>query len=275
MGIDRMIHAFPAILLLGFFAAAQADVTLQFTDTAGADTGSTLMIKGGDVRMEEREGDGSMVYSLFDRKTRTLTMVIDEERSYAQLTAEGLKAQAHEVRGMQENFLAQMREQMAQMPPEQRQMMEQQMRQMGVDPAMLSGEDPPAPDLSSLETRATGEQRTIGGFRCQVMEVLLEGEITNELCVADAGHVGLSAADFETLKVLFEFMQSLSEIAMSMGGPFAADMGAEMLPAVDGVPVLVKNLQDGTEITLQSVSTDTLSPDLFRIPSGYERVDPF
>jgi hypothetical protein len=274
MGIDRMIHAFSAILLLGLVATAQADVTLQFTET-GADTGSTLMIQGGHVRMEEREADGSMVYSLFDRETRTLTMVIDEERSYAQLTEEGLKAQAQEVQGMQEDFLAQMREQMAQMPPEQRQMMEQQMRQMGVDPAMLSGEDPPAPDLSSLETRPTGEQRTIGGFRCQVMEVLLEGEITNELCVADAGHVGLSAADYGTLKVLFEFMQSLSEIAMSMGGPFAADMGAEMLPAVDGVPVLVKNLEDGSEITLQSVSTDALSPDLFRIPADYQRVDPF
>jgi hypothetical protein len=271
------VHTVPAMaiaLVLGFSTAAQADIALRFTDADRA-SGSTLMIKGDKVRMEEHEADGSTVYSLFDGDTRTLTMVIDEERSYAQLTEEGLRAQAQHVRQMQEEFLAQMRQQMAHMPPDQRQMMEQQMRQMGIDPALLSGQDAPTPDLASLKTRPTGETRTIGGVRCEGMDVMLEGQRTNELCVARPGAVGMSDADFRTLRSLFAFMHSLSEIAVSMGGPFAGDMGTEMLPDVDGVPVMVRNLEDGSTITLESVSTDPLPAELFTIPAGYQRVDPF
>ena len=275
MGTARMTAALTAGLILGLGSTAVlADATLRFTETH-ADAGSTLMIREGKVRLEEREADGSMIYSLFDRELRTLTMIMDEERSYAELTVAALEAQADQVREMQEGFLRQMREQMETMPPEQRAMMEQQMRQMGIDPAMLSGHDTPVPDLSSLETRPTGERRTVGGVTCQGMDVHLGGELTNELCVAQPGDVGLSDADFNTLRDLFEFMQSLSEVAMAMGGPFAADMGAEMLPVLDGVPVLVRNLGDGSEVRLQSVATDRLSDDLFLIPADYQRVDPF
>ena len=270
----RLIPAMTLVLVLLLVPIAQADITLGYTDEGGA-TGSTVMIKGNMVRMEEREEDGSIVYSLFDRDGRTLTMVIEEERSYAQLTEDGLRAQAGEVQRMQQEFLRQMRQQMEHMPPDQRRMMEQQMRQMGIDPAMLSGEDIPVPDIATLETRPTGETGTIGGVRCERMDVYLEGERTNELCVARPGDVGMSSDDFATMQVLFEFMHSLAEIAISMGGPFAADMGTEMLPKVDGVPVMIRNLDDGMEIKLESVSGDTLSADLFRIPPDYERVDPF
>lgn len=275
MDVSRIITAFAAAAALSLSGALHADATLQYTDSGEESSGSTLMIKGSQVRMEERDADGSTVYSLFDSETRTLVMVIDEERSYAELTEDGLRAQAGEVRAMQEGFLEQMRQQMEQMPPEQRSMMEQQMRQMGIDAAMLSGEDSPVPDSSALETRRTGTSDTIGGVRCEGMEVLMDGTRTNELCVADPQQLGLSAADFATLRTLFEFMQSLSDIALSMGGPFAAEMSAEMLPVVDGVPVQVKNLHDGSVMTLQSVSTDTLSADLFQVPAGYQRVDPF
>jgi hypothetical protein len=274
MHVSRIFPMFATVVALSLSSVSQADAILQYTDS-GESSGSTLMIKGSQVRMEEREADGSTVYSLFDSKTRTLVMVIDEERSYAELTEDGLRAQAGEVRAMQEQFLQQMRQQMEQMPPDQRAMMEQQMRQMGIDAAMLSGDDAPVPDSSALETRRTGTSGTIGGVRCEGMEVLMDGTRTNELCVADPQQLGLSAADFATLRTLFEFMQSLSDIALSMGGPFAADMSAEMLPVVDGVPVQVKNLQDGSVTTLQSVSTDTLSADLFQVPDGYQRVDPF
>jgi hypothetical protein len=275
MDLTRIIPVFAAVAALSLSGAIHADATLQYTDSGEEGSGSTLMIKGSQVRMEEREADGSTVYSLFDSETRTFVMVIDEERGYAELTEDGLRAQAGEVRAMQEQFLQQMRQQMEQMPPEQRSMMEQQMLQMGIDAAMLSGEDSPVPDSSALETRRTGGSSTIGGVRCEGMEVLLDGTRTNELCVADPEKLGLSAADFATLRILFEFMQSLSDIALSMGGPFAAEMSAEMLPVVDGVPVQVKNLQDGSVITLESVSTDALSADLFQVPAGYQRVDPF
>lgn len=270
----RLVMTFAIVLVLAAPAAAGADATLRFTDN-GEGSGSTLMIRGNMVRMEEREADGSTIYSLFDSETRTLTMIMDDERSYAELTEATLKAQADQVRTMQEEFLQQMRQQMEHMPPEQRGMMEQQMRQMGIDPAMLSGEDTPVADSSALQTRRTGKTGTVSGMRCVEVEVLLDGERTNELCVAEPEQVGLDSGDFATLKQLFEFMQRLSDIALSMGGPFAAEMGAEMLPVVDGVPVRVRNLADGSVITLQSIATETLAQDLFRVPEGYQRVDPF
>lgn len=274
MNSARLMMSSAIVLVLATPAAASADATLRFTDN-GEGSGSTLMIRGNMVRMEEREADGSTIYSLFDSETRTLTMIMDDERGYAELTEAALKAQADQVRTMQEEFLQQMRQQMEHMPPEQRGMMEQQMRQMGIDPAMLSGEDTPVADSSALQTRRTGKTGAVSGIRCVEVEVLLDGERTNELCVAEPEQVGLDSGDFATLKQLFEFMQRLSDIALSMGGPFAAEMGAEMLPVVDGVPVRVRNLADGSVITLQSIATETLAQDLFRVPEGYQRVDPF
>jgi hypothetical protein len=274
INIVRMILLAAVFVVFGFGTALHADATLRFSD-ARTGSESTVLIKGASVRMEEREADGSMIYSLFDRDERTLIMVMDEERAYAVLTEDGLKAQADQLRDMQQEFLVQMRQQMQYMPPDQQQMMQQQMMQLGIDPAMLSGEDTPTPDISSLETRSTGRTRTLGAYDCREIEVWLEGELTNELCLADAAQVGMSRADFETLQVLFTFMHSLSEIAMSMGGPFAAEMGAEMLPEMDGVPVMVKNPKDGSEVLLRSVSRENLPAKLFRIPDDYQAVDPF
>ncbi|MFW5453246.1 DUF4412 domain-containing protein [Thioalkalivibrio sulfidiphilus] len=272
--------AAPALsLALGLAVASTstallADMTLHFTDSDGA-TGSRLMIKGELVRMEEQAEDGSVIYSLYDSRKRTLTMIIDEEQSYSELTEEGLKAQAGEMRAVQQEFVQQMREQMAQMPPEMRQQMEQQLIQMGFDPAVMAGSEAPIRDSSSLTTRKTGETSTINGVRCDHMEVLLEGRVTNQICVASPDRIRMNRADFATLKNLFEFMQNLSDIALSMGGPAAAEIGAEMLPVVDGIPVQVRNMADGSTVTLVSSSGERLSADLFRIPEGYQSVAPF
>jgi hypothetical protein len=263
-----------AVALATASPALLADITLQYSDGNGT-SGSRVMIKDEIVRLEERLEDGAVIYSLYDSKRRTLTMVMDEERSYSELTEEGLKAQAGEMRAMQQEFLQQMRQQMAQMPPEQRQMMEQQMAQMGIDPAMLSGEAPPVRDSSDIETRNTGERIEISGIPCERLDVLLDGKRTNEMCVASPSAMDMSDEDYSTLRNLFEFMQRLSDIALSMGGPAAAEIGAEMLPVVDGVPVRVHNLMDSTVVTLESTSIETLPVEIFRVPTGYQQVDPF
>jgi len=263
-----------AVALATASPALLADITLQYSDGNGT-SGSRVMIKDEIVRLEERLEDGAVIYSLYDSKRRTLTMVMDEERSYSELTEEGLKAQAGEMRAMQQEFLQQMRQQMAQMPPEQRQMMEQQMAQMGIDPAMLSGDAPPVRDSSAIETRKTGEHGEISGIACERLDVLLDGERTNEMCVASPRAMDMDDEDYRTLRDLFEFMQRLSDIALSMGGPDAAAISAEMLPLVDGVPVRVHNLMDNTVVTLESTSIETLPVEIFRVPSGYRQVDPF
>lgn len=257
---SRIRHALLGLATCGLLAvgsSAQADAMLHYVDDEGLE--SQILVRGEIVRMELNEAiSGTSGYMLFDATTDTLTVVDDSEQTFTPLTREVMDEQMRAMTDM----VSDLRRQMEQLPPEVRQQLEEQ---LGI------GEEGFDADIS---TRDTGEQREVGDFVCDEHEVLIGGEPQSIVCVAEADSLGLSEADFQTLGALMDRLYELSLSALEAGGPMASQMGASLLPRVDGIPLEVSE-RDGVTTRLAGLSTDELSSDLFRVPDSYAEQDLF
>jgi len=240
-----------------FAGGAQADALLQYLDDEGIE--SQILVQGDIVRMDLNEAvSGTTGYMLFDAGSDQLTVVDDQEQSYIPLTREVMDRQMEALTDM----VSDLRQQMEQLPPEVREGLEEQ---LGIGPEGFEAD---------ITTRGTGETREIGEFVCDELEVLIDGQPQSTVCVADAGALGLEQADFATLGALMDRLYELSLRALEAGGPMASQMGASLLPRVDGIPLEVRE-HDGVTTRLTGISTDALGPDLFRVPDSYEEQSAF
>lgn len=243
--------------LLALGATAQADALLHYMDDEGLE--SQILVRGEIVRMELNEAiSGTSGYMLFDAATDQLTVVDDTEQTYTPLTREVMDQQMRELTDM----VSDLRRQMEQLPPEVRQQLEEQ---LGIGAEGFDAE---------IRTRTTGEQRAIGDFTCDEHEVLIDGRVQSTVCVSDPDALGLARDDFDALGALMDRLYELSVNALEAGGPMASQMGASLLPRVDGIPLEVSE-RDGVTTRLAGISTDDLSPELFTVPDRYAERDLF
>jgi 3-hydroxyacyl-CoA dehydrogenase len=63
--------------------------------------------------------------------------------------------------------------------------------------------------------------------------------------------------------------------ALEAGGPMARAMGPNVMPRLGGIPLEVRDLENAVTTRLVGISTDTLSPELFRIPASFREESPF
>ncbi|WP_018880707.1 hypothetical protein [Thioalkalivibrio sp. ALE30] len=257
---DRLRQALTPLAACGLLAlgsAAQADALLHYVDDEGLE--SQILVRGDIVRMELNEAiSGTSGYMLFDATNDQLTVVDDTEQTYTPLTREVMDQQMRAMTDM----VSDLRRQMEQLPPEVRQQLEEQ---LGIGAEGFDAE---------ISTRTTGEQREIGDFVCDEHEVLIDGQVQSTVCVSDPARLGLEEHDFATLGALMDRLYELSLSALEAGGPMASQMGASLLPRVDGIPLEVSE-HDGVTTRLAGISTDDLSPELFTVPERYAERDLF
>nr|WP_231371000.1 hypothetical protein [Thioalkalivibrio sp. ALJ16] len=245
-----------AATLLGA-GTVQADALLHYVDDEGLE--SQILVRGDIVRMELNEAiSGTSGYMLFDARNDQLTVVDDQEQTYTALTREVMDQQMRAMTDM----VSDLRRQMEHLPPEVREQLEQQ---LGIGTEGFEAD---------IRTRATGREQTIGDFVCDEYEVLVSGEAQSTVCVAEPEALGLGREDFATLGALMERLYELSLSALEAGGPMASQMGASLLPRVDGIPLEVSE-RDGITTRLAGISSDELSPQLFTVPDRYESRDLF
>ncbi|WP_019628711.1 hypothetical protein [Thioalkalivibrio sp. AKL10] len=258
--LDRIRRTLTPIAVGGLLAigsTAQADALLHYVDDEGLE--SQILVRGDIVRMELNESiSGTSGYMLFDARTDQLTVVDDTEQTYTPLTREVMDQQMRAMTDM----VSDLRRQMEQLPPEVRQQLEEQ---LGIGAEGFDAE---------IDTRATGEQREIGDFVCDDYEVLIDGQVQSTVCVTEPDTLGLGNADFATLGALMDRLYELSLSALEAGGPMASQMGASLLPRVDGIPLQVSE-KGGVTTRLAGISTDDLSAALFSVPDSYAERDLF
>ncbi len=253
LGVSR--HGWLAIglmLWICLFGNVQADALLQFVDSDGES--SQILIKGAYARMDiVHPGAGRAGYLLFHADNQSLYLVDDTTGTYATFNEAMIDAQMQAMG----QIIDEMRAELQFLPPELRSEMEAQMG-LGLRQVPMT-----------VEVRRSAGQQDIGGLRCVEAEIVVNGHVQSRVCVARAQDVGLSPAEFDTLNALTERLFALSRQALDTGGPMAQAMGPQVMPPLDGIPLEVRDHQDGVTTRLVGVSTDPVSPELFRIPGSY------
>jgi uncharacterized membrane protein YgcG len=261
---NRVILVSVAAILGVATSTAVADTTLQFTTNQG-DKPNWVMIKDGMVRMVSSSPQGEQV-SIYDNNRKTFTVLDDKEKTYMVMDRNTVQEQAQSFKQMQQQMMAQMQERLKEMPAEERQQMEEQMAKYGFGTGAKKAPQP------QFTTRKAGRTETVNGMQCEVYESLQDGKPVGQACVASIQSLGLSQADYNTLKGMFAFTRDMAaQFAAAAGGPMPPNP-MSTFDNVEGLPIKVSGT-GGEVMTLEGISHNSLSPNYFGIPVGYTRMD--
>lgn len=231
-----------------FILPAQADRTIVLKDKVKGDS-STFQVKGSYVRISSSD---EPVYTLYDKSRNIMIHVDDSKKAYYEID---LKILQQKMQGASQQ-MAQMRAQLDTMPAEQRRMIEQQMPGMG---------GPSGP----ITNKAKGS-RKVNGYKCKAYEFYQQGQRIGEVCLASASATGIGRSDYSTLMSMMGFMQAMAKMTSDMIGD-ASQHDPLMLSNLKGIPVMMKDPADGSNMTISSLSSSKLASKLFTAYKSYTR----
>lgn len=221
-----------------------------------APTVSKIWFDGGRMRSTDGDGDGAIFR---DQKIYALDA---DQKSYTVVD----KATMDRMGGQLAEARKQMEAQMANLPPERRAMMEQMMSQMG-------GGMPGAKNKAvKRDVTATGRSETVGGFKCALWEVTIDGVKDSEVCAAAPGSLPGGAEMMKTMREMGEMMKGLTEGLGEMARRTAADTWAD-LAKINGIPVLTRDFENGKasrETRLSVIRSESVPASTFEVPKGYK-----
>ncbi len=272
---------YAACIALFIAPVTSADTTMEF-DAQGDGLPNEIVIKGNKVLMHSSDGE-DMVY---DASQKNTTMIDHERRGYyvmdPQAMVEGAKAMQSQMQGQTGAGMQQMQQMQQYMqtllddpniPEDQKNMYREEMAKMmgsaGATPVAPAGS---MPALAPMRIESTGESRKISGIKCKMFVVSKGDKAMEEVCVASRKAAGLPEEDYATLRSMFAFMREMADQSMAAMG---VESGGPEFPDYGGVPVQIKDLDDGSLSTLRNVSTKSVSDSAFSVPAGYRQHDPF
>lgn len=233
-----------AALCLSVSGTAAADVTLTYAESNSGAQAFEINIQPPMIRMNEAGG----MWMLYDGRLDTMFAVDPGNKKYTRINRD----RAALMGGMMNEAQAQMQEMMKNMTPEQRAMMEQ---------AMGSKMPTAAPESTF---RKTGKSRKVSGKNCQEGQLLVEGKVEHEFCIAAPKEVGVGDNEYKVMTQMFDLMSALREAAGSYFGrniPDPKDM--------QGVAI-ESRASSGEHHVLKDVSQKKLDAALFKLPSDYQ-----
>jgi hypothetical protein len=232
---------------------ALADFRADFTVVKGGSDNSmpgVSRIELGGGRMRTDAGNVSM---LFDTRSGAMTVLMHDKHQYMDMqkvieTAGAAMAQANAA--------------LASLPPEQRAMLEQRMG--GKIPGMGAKLD--------VSVTPTGASDRVAGHACQIYRTQVGDRHADDICLANIGDAGISAADQATLRKAFEEMRTMTE-KMS-AGMFRSPLSSMPL---DKFPVRMTHYDDSGKVLqvveLKGVQTGGVVDSDFAVPAGYTEQD--
>ena len=175
------------------------------------------------------------------------------------------KADVDRLGGQMSAAMAQMQEQMKNLPPEQRARIE----------AMMPGRGTPGGAAAPAKTtyRKAGTD-TVGKWTCDKYEGFQDDKKVSELCTVDPKVLGFTAADFQVTKPLAEFFGKL----MPQGAERVFAIGTPEQQGYSGVPVrhVTINGDSRTTSELVDVKRESFPASTFEVPAGYtQEAGPF
>jgi hypothetical protein len=241
-------------------AGAQAGVYVETVErnlTTGTTRGAQKMyVQGSNGRFVDEQGLVTII------KNGTLTVVDDRKKTFVNFDKATMDKLGKEVSAA----MAQMKEQLAQLPPEQRAQVEQMMQAQ-------------MPGLSSegkqwtVEAQDTGKTDTVEGRQCRLWDVKRNGELDEQLCVVPFSSLP-GKENFQ--EVFASFARVFEEMAKSvpmLAGVMSTEFDAQA--KVNGFPVRSRSYEHGRlapeEQVMKVWREEAIPASQFEVPAGYRK----
>ena len=181
MTARHTVAALGAAMILSAAAAEAADgilIAQKMTSATGTVTTHQIEIEKTRMRAES-EAAGRKMKMIFDGTAQVMRTIDDDAKSYTEMS----KADMEKMSAQMSGAMAQMQEQMKNMPPEARKRMEAAMQGRGV---------PGGAAAAPTEYKKVGTDK-VGKWTCDKYEGTRGGEKVSELCTVRAGDARLHA----------------------------------------------------------------------------------
>jgi hypothetical protein len=255
----QTVAALSAAMMLSAAAAGAADgiiIVQKRTSASGAVTTSQIEIEKTRMRAESDAAGGRKMTVVFDGGAQVLRIIDDSSKTYSEMS----KADSDRLSGQMSGAMAQMQEQMKNMPPEARQRMEEMMKGRGMAPAS-----------EPIAYRKVGTDK-VGKWTCDKYEGTRGGAKVSEICTVSPVTLGFTAADFDVTRQMTEFFGTL----VPQGAEQMFRIGAAGANGFSGLPVRTVAFSNGapgatTEIT--EAGRQNIPDSTFAVPAGYTKRD--
>jgi hypothetical protein len=249
-------------------AVAHADTVLEFlvkkSRTAAVMTQS-IAVKDGRIMVKAAAGDtnADLFYNRFEDSVKIVNhrkrtvMTVDE----AEINR--INQQAKDVQPL----LQELGDQIAKVSPEQR----QKWQELFGDNISLDTIAKAAEPLTPARLNPVGAGKKVAGFRCRTMRVMQGNTPLTELCLAEPANVKIPADDYTTIRALMALYERLSTKSQGLARQLGIEIPIIAMGEVTGIPILLQDLSrdDNGSMTLRSITTAAVPPDLMRLPAGY------
>lgn len=255
---SRSTIALPVALVCALASpvlAADGVLIVQQSTTGGKSTTNQVQLEKTRMRADVSGAMGEKLATIFDSTKQILWVVNYDRKSYMEMT----KADVDRTAGQLNAAMAQMQEQMKNMPPAQRAQIEAMMRGRGIGPAAANRARP--------QYRKTGSDM-VGRWSCDKYEGFQNEQKVSELCTVDPKVLNLTPADLEITRQLASFFEALMpQNAAALFRIGSDDQG------FSGVPVRSVTTIGGqpTTIELKDVTRQNFADSTFALPEGFQK----
>jgi len=246
------------LIVLGALGAqtASAGVYVELVDrdiaSGKTELSQKMYVQGGLGRFVDADGRATVI------KDGTMYIIDDADKSYIAFDKATMEQLAKKIN----SAMAQMKEQLAKLPPDQRAQMEQMM------PGMVDGEK-----KWVVEAFDTGKSDKVDGRSCHLWDIKRNGELDDQLCVVPysslPGKENFQAVFANFSKVFEEMAKSVPMLAGMMTNEFSAQS------KVNGFPVRTRGYEDGklgnSEHSMRVWREEAIPATMFTIPAGYKQ----
>jgi hypothetical protein len=259
----------PAPALIGtllaaftFLPAAFGGVAMNLqTKIAGGDTIQTSAAILPD-RLRLTQGDTEVIF----RADKQVVWVVEKGKGqYTEITKEQLKQVGEQLQGA----MAQIKEEMKNLPPEQRAMVEQMMQKQ-----MPKAE---SPKPTQPRTYVKGDKtETINGHPCALYNAMRGDKKEQQIWVTDWKPLGLDPKDMAVFDQLGEFMKDAvgpltKTLSIGLDQKYADAASPDALPGVP-IRVVTPTEKGDTVMEIKKIAREDIAPASFEVPQGLKKV---
>jgi hypothetical protein len=250
--------AVAAAIAIASAPAAAADGVLIAQKITNGDKTVTHQTQLEKTRMRsEMDTNGRKVIVIFDGAAGVLRSIDEQAKTYTEIT----KADVERMSAQMSGAMAQMQQQLQNLPPEQRARVEAMMQGgRGMIGAMAG----PPPEYKKVGAD------TVGKWRCDKYEGTKNGEKASEICTVEPAALGFAAADFEVAKQLGDFFSKM----MPPGMDALFRFGAAGPNGFSGIPVRSVSYRNGapqTTAEITDITRQNFPESLFIVPPGFQK----
>lgn len=247
-----------AVLILTASLPLWADLIIEesMTNAAGSSPEQATIYVAPD-RLAVQQGSGGIIF-LNDKQ---ILWQYDTSKSvYMEFTPEAMK----NLKAKSDALLAQemdaIKQQMQSLPPDQKEAMQKALDQMQAK--------------EQYTFKRLGPDKTVNGWRCTPVQVLKNGEVQTELCVAPLSELGISPNDVKVFGALDKFYSNLQGNA---GGGVFGYPGMDQFLGFHGFPIqeTAPDSTGGVSSVVKSVKHAPIPARIFTLPPDLSKTDLF